>query len=45
MYRVGGLPKRFSLMYADGYRVWGMELGELDVPYVVRYRIADIDTD
>ena len=39
------LPKRFRLMYADGYRVWGMELDELDVPYVVRYRIGDIDTD
>jgi hypothetical protein len=33
------LPGGFRLMQAERGTVWGMERDELDVPYVVRYRI------
>ncbi len=34
------LPARFSPLLADGDRVWGREIGALDVPYIVRYRLT-----
>ncbi len=35
------LPKGFTMMFARGFQVWGMELGEFDVPQIVRYGVAD----
>ena len=35
------LPAGFTMMFARGMQVWGMELGEFDVPQIVRYGIAD----
>lgn len=35
------LPTAFELMEADGERLWGMETDELDVPYLVRFRIRE----
>ena len=34
------LPVRFRPMEADGNLVWGTDYDELDVPYIVRYRIT-----
>jgi hypothetical protein len=34
-------PPRFSLEEADREHVWGMLTDELEVPYLVRYRISD----
>lgn len=33
------LPNAFRLLEADGDRIWGSTTGELDMPYLVRYRI------
>ena len=33
------LPKRLRVMAIDSHFAWGMEMDELDVPYIVRYRI------
>ena len=35
------LPTGFTMMFARGLQVWGMELGEFDVPQIVRYGVAD----
>jgi hypothetical protein len=34
------LPVGFRIMLADRSRAWGTEYDELDVPYIVRYRIV-----
>lgn len=34
------LPVGFWMILADRYRAWGTERDELDVPYIVRYRIV-----
>ena len=34
------LPSTFRMMAADREHVWGMELDELDVPYLIRYSIG-----
>lgn len=34
------LPARFRPLLADHDNLWGMELDELDVPYIVRYRVT-----
>lgn len=33
------LPKRLQVMAIDSQFAWGMEMDDLDVPYIVRYRI------
>lgn len=33
------LPRRSQWMYADETRIWAVELGPFDEPYVVRYRL------
>jgi hypothetical protein len=33
------LPTRVTVLLTDGEHVWGSELDELDVPYLVRYRV------
>lgn len=33
------LPSGFTMLFARGMRVWGMEQDELDIPYMVRYRV------
>jgi hypothetical protein len=33
-------PAEFQLLYVAGDHVWGAQRGDLDVPYVVRYRIV-----
>jgi hypothetical protein len=35
------LPSGFTMLYARGMQVWGSEYDELDVPYIVRYRITE----
>jgi hypothetical protein len=35
------LPSGFAMLYARGMQVWGSEYDELDVPYIVRYRITE----
>ncbi len=37
------LPSRFGIMAATLHTLWGSELDELDVPYIVRYRIVPKD--
>jgi hypothetical protein len=37
---VVGLPVDLRIMLADQSRAWGTEYDELDVPYIVRYRIV-----
>ncbi len=40
------LPSGFTMLFARDMQVWGTETDELDVPYIVRYRITDTaDTD
>lgn len=39
------LPAGFDLLEADRDRVWGQERDELDVPYLVRFRLAPADGD
>lgn len=34
------LPTNFTLKHANEDRIWGMLRGDLDVPYLVRYRLA-----
>ena len=34
------LPARFTLLEAENDLVWGIEYDELDVPYIVRYRLT-----
>lgn len=34
------LPYRFQVQHAHGLVAWGMDLDELDVPYLVRFRAA-----
>jgi hypothetical protein len=36
------LPKRLRVMAIDSHFAWGMEMDELDVPYIVRYRIEPL---
>jgi hypothetical protein len=33
-------PAEFQLLYVAGDHIWGAERGDLDVPYVVRYRMV-----
>ena len=35
------LPSGFTMMFARGMQVWGIEYDELDVPYIVRYGITE----
>lgn len=35
------LPSGFTMLYARGLQVWGTEYDELDVPYIVRYRVTE----
>jgi hypothetical protein len=35
------LPSGFTMLFARGRQVWGTENDELDVPYIVRYRITE----
>lgn len=35
------LPRAFRMLEAEQGQVWGMELDELDVPYIVSYLVAD----
>lgn len=35
------LPARLTLLWVDGTTAYGMELDELDVPYIVRYRVEN----
>lgn len=39
------LPAGFDLLEADRGQVWGQEQDELDVPYLVRYRVGPADGD
>jgi hypothetical protein len=39
------LPAGFDLLEADRDHVWGQERDELDVPYLVRYRVGTADED
>lgn len=36
-------PRRLRIMAAEERRIWGMETDELDVPYIVRYRVEEED--
>ncbi len=33
------LPTRFGVIFVQGDRLWGSDSDELDVPYIVRYRL------
>ena len=35
------LRSGFTMVFARGMQVWGIEYDELDVPYIVRYRITE----
>ena len=35
------LPKRATVHWTDGERIWVVELDDLDVPWVVRYRLVE----
>ncbi len=35
------LPSGFTMLFARSMQVWGIEYDELDVPYIVRYRITE----
>lgn len=34
-------PRRMRILAAEERRIWGMETDELDVPYIVRYRVEE----
>ena len=38
---VAALPSQFTLLLADRGTAYGMEQDELDVPYIVRYRVEN----